>query len=337
MRPEPPGLPRRSSTTEVGCAYSVSASNASSVSGRNAVRCTHATPGAANTSQPSAVTLVKTIVPLAASASGFTQFALGYGVPFHHIPVAAETKAAAEAQQVALLHRLEAGSDRAALVGHLDDFGQVNKTFSLQVGDMVLATFAGVALLLAAVALLACWIPVRRANCSASRMAASRFSFPFGTESIMRSCDSDSITSYGVIPVSRRGTASTSSSSPLPAREAGAFYVPFVKHALFNSLWAYLPIVERRRDLPYGDAERRWQEIRRGRYVEFNLVFDRGTLFGLQSGGRTESILMSMPPVVKWRYDWRPAPGTPEELAAFGKRESETWARVVRQAKITAN
>ncbi|MBV5286751.1 MAG: oxygen-dependent coproporphyrinogen oxidase [Methyloversatilis discipulorum] len=75
---------------------------------------------------------------------------------------------------------------------------------------------------------------------------------------------------------------------------------------------AYLPIVERRRDTPYGERERDFQAYRRGRYVEFNLVFDRGTLFGLQSGGRTESILMSMPPVVKWRYDWHPADGTPE-------------------------
>jgi len=76
---------------------------------------------------------------------------------------------------------------------------------------------------------------------------------------------------------------------------------------------AYVPIVERRQGLPYGERERDFQAYRRGRYVEFNLVFDRGTLFGLQSGGRTESILMSMPPVVKWRYDWKPAPGTPED------------------------
>ena len=76
---------------------------------------------------------------------------------------------------------------------------------------------------------------------------------------------------------------------------------------------AYLPICERRRDLPYGERERDFQAYRRGRYVEFNLVWDRGTLFGLQSGGRTESILMSLPPLVKWRYDWHPAPGSAEE------------------------
>jgi coproporphyrinogen III oxidase len=77
-------------------------------------------------------------------------------------------------------------------------------------------------------------------------------------------------------------------------------------------LAAYAPIVERRRAHPYGERERDFQAYRRGRYVEFNLVYDRGTLFGLQSGGRTESILMSMPPVVRWRYDWHPQPGSPE-------------------------
>ena len=75
---------------------------------------------------------------------------------------------------------------------------------------------------------------------------------------------------------------------------------------------AYLPIVERRRGQPYGEREREFQLYRRGRYVEFNLVYDRGTLFGLQTGGRTESILMSLPPLVSWRYDWHPEPGSPE-------------------------
>ena len=77
-------------------------------------------------------------------------------------------------------------------------------------------------------------------------------------------------------------------------------------------LGAYLPIVERRRARPYGERERDFQAYRRGRYVEFNLVWDRGTLFGLQSGGRTEAILMSMPPLAQWRYQWTPEAGTPE-------------------------
>ena len=77
-------------------------------------------------------------------------------------------------------------------------------------------------------------------------------------------------------------------------------------------LAAYLPILRRRKDTPHGERERDFQLYRRGRYVEFNLVWDRGTLFGLQSGGRTESILMSLPPLVRWRYNWRPEPGTPE-------------------------
>jgi coproporphyrinogen III oxidase len=75
---------------------------------------------------------------------------------------------------------------------------------------------------------------------------------------------------------------------------------------------AYRPILTRRKSMPYGDRERQFQLYRRGRYVEFNLVWDRGTLFGLQSGGRTDSILMSLPPLVRWDYDWKPEPGSPE-------------------------
>ncbi|HJU24231.1 MAG TPA: oxygen-dependent coproporphyrinogen oxidase [Casimicrobiaceae bacterium] len=75
---------------------------------------------------------------------------------------------------------------------------------------------------------------------------------------------------------------------------------------------AYVPILRRRRDLPYGEREREFQAYRRGRYVEFNLVWDRGTLFGLQSKGRTEAILLSMPPLARWRYDYSPEPCTPE-------------------------
>jgi len=91
-------------------------------------------------------------------------------------------------------------------------------------------------------------------------------------------------------------------------------------------LAAYVPIVQRRRGLEYGERERDFQAYRRGRYVEFNLVFDRGTLFGLQSGGRTESILMSLPPVVKWRYDWRPADGTPEARLYADFLRPRDWA-----------
>ncbi len=84
-------------------------------------------------------------------------------------------------------------------------------------------------------------------------------------------------------------------------RSVGDHYIP-----------AYRPIVERRKDQPWSDHEREFQLYRRGRYVEFNLVYDRGTLFGLQTGGRTESILMSLPPLVSWKYDWHPEPDSPE-------------------------
>ncbi len=91
-------------------------------------------------------------------------------------------------------------------------------------------------------------------------------------------------------------------------------------------LEAYLPIVERRRDLPYGEGERRWQEIRRGRYVEFNRVHDRGTVFGLETGGRIESILMSLPPRVRWVYDHHPAPGSREATLLEVLRTPRDWA-----------
>jgi coproporphyrinogen III oxidase len=90
-------------------------------------------------------------------------------------------------------------------------------------------------------------------------------------------------------------------------------------------LSAYLPIVERRRNVPYGAREREFQLYRRGRYVEFNLLYDRGTLFGLQSGGRTESILMSMPPFARWEYGWQPQPGSPEEALQRDYLRPRDW------------
>ncbi|MEW6612935.1 oxygen-dependent coproporphyrinogen oxidase [Thermithiobacillus tepidarius DSM 3134] len=106
-------------------------------------------------------------------------------------------------------------------------------------------------------------------------------------------------------------------------------------HAKLQAFWqtaadsflpAYLPIVERRKAIPYGERERQFQLYRRGRYVEFNLVYDRGTLFGLQSGGRTESILMSLPPLVSWEYNWQPAPGTPEAALYEQFLPARDWA-----------
>ncbi|HYO52199.1 oxygen-dependent coproporphyrinogen oxidase [Archangium sp.] len=98
-------------------------------------------------------------------------------------------------------------------------------------------------------------------------------------------------------------------------RDAGRAFLP-----------AYLPIAERRKDTPYTEAQRFWQEVRRGRYVEFNLVWDRGTTFGLETKGRTESILMSLPPRVRWRYDHHPAPGSAEAKLVEVLRNPRDWA-----------
>jgi coproporphyrinogen III oxidase len=100
----------------------------------------------------------------------------------------------------------------------------------------------------------------------------------------------------------------------------------FVQEAGAGFLPAYVPIVERRKDEQYGERHRRFQEFRRGRYVEFNLLYDRGTLFGLKTGGRVESILMSLPPIVRWQYDYRPEPGSPEARLTEEFLKARGWA-----------
>jgi coproporphyrinogen III oxidase len=100
----------------------------------------------------------------------------------------------------------------------------------------------------------------------------------------------------------------------------------FVRDAADTFLASYVPIVERRKDMPYADRERQFQEYRRGRYVEFNLLYDRGTVFGLKTGGRVESILMSLPPTVRYWYDYRPDPGSKEaELTEYWLKPRD-WA-----------
>ncbi len=102
----------------------------------------------------------------------------------------------------------------------------------------------------------------------------------------------------------------------------------FVRDCGDNFLEAYLPIARRRKDEPYTERERAFQELRRGRYVEFNLLYDRGTIFGLKTGGRTESILMSLPPRVRWEYDWRPEPGSREAELFDVYLKPRDWADV---------
>ena len=99
----------------------------------------------------------------------------------------------------------------------------------------------------------------------------------------------------------------------------------FLRSVGDSFLDAYAPIVKQRSDHPFGDRQREFQLYRRGRYVEFNLIYDRGTLFGLQSGGRTESILMSLPPQVRWEYNWQPESGSPEEELYRNYLKANDW------------
>ena len=100
----------------------------------------------------------------------------------------------------------------------------------------------------------------------------------------------------------------------------------FIQSVGDSYIQAYRPLLARRKSLPYGERERNFQLLRRGRYVEFNLVYDRGTLFGLQSGGRTESILMSLPAEVAWKYDWHAEPGSAEERLTDYFLKAKNWA-----------
>ena len=111
-----------------------------------------------------------------------------------------------------------------------------------------------------------------------------------------------------------------------PSEERGEEqWYNFVTDVGDSFLEAYLPIVERRKDLPFNEQHRNWQEIRRGRYVEFNLVHDKGTLFGLKTNGRIESILMSLPPHVQWVYDHHPEPGSEEEKLVRVLEQPRAW------------
>jgi len=114
--------------------------------------------------------------------------------------------------------------------------------------------------------------------------------------------------------------ASVLPSAPLEAQRTLA------EDVLDAFLPAWVPIAERRRDRPFGERERAWQEFRRGRYVEFNLLHDRGTTFGLETGGRTESILMSLPPRVRWGYAHEPEPGSEEARLVEVLRHPRDWA-----------
>ena len=115
-----------------------------------------------------------------------------------------------------------------------------------------------------------------------------------------------------------RRAASAASSSTTSTRPPSSACFAFARAVGEAFPRAWLPIAERRRATPFGERERAFQLLRRGRYVEFNLVYDRGTLFGLQTGGRAESILMSLPPLVRWEYGWTPEPGSRGSVARLG-------------------
>lgn len=111
-----------------------------------------------------------------------------------------------------------------------------------------------------------------------------------------------------------------------PADDAAAEKLFAFQQANGNAfLQAYIPIVQKRKDIRYGEAQKEWQEIRRGRYVEFNLIHDRGTLFGLKTQGRTESILMSLPPRARWGYNYQPEPGSPEAELLDACQHPKQW------------
>jgi coproporphyrinogen III oxidase len=132
---------------------------------------------------------------------------------------------------------------------------------------------------------------------------------------------------FDYVGVGAEATAGQPPPSALSAREDDpeAMFA-FVRDVGAAVLEAYLPIVERRRNDPWGERERRWQLVRRGRYVEFNLLYDRGTVFGLRTDGRVESILMSLPPEVRWEYGHSPEPGSPEAASLAAIKGRRNWA-----------
>jgi len=132
---------------------------------------------------------------------------------------------------------------------------------------------------------------------------------------------------FDYVGAGAEATAGQSADTPQSPREADpeAMFA-FVRDVGDAILDAYLPIVERRRDDAWGERERRWQKLRRGRYVEFNLLYDRGTVFGLRTDGRVESILMSLPPEVRWEYGFVPDPGSPEAESLAAICAKKDWA-----------